>query len=75
MLEQGITVMMYTGDVSHPVLMTQESPRGSAKLFTGGLQLQLVIIAPLDAYEIGLELTHTKAWRPSCLPGSQPTRL
>ena len=75
LLDQGITVMMYTGDVSPSVLIAREIPRRSAKIFTGGLQLQLVIIAPLDAYKIGLELTHTKAWRPSCLPGSQPTRL
>ena len=75
LLEQGITVMMYTGDVSPPVLNTQETPRRSAELLTGRLQLQLVSIAALDAYETGLELIHTKAWRPSCLPGSQSARL
>lgn len=75
LLEQGITVMMYTGDVSPSVLFTREAPRRSAKLFTGGLQLQLVTIALLNLYEIGLELTDTKAWRPSRLSRSQPTRL
>ena len=70
LLEQGITVMMYTGDVSPSVLITREAPRRSAKLFTGGLQLQLVIIALLRLFEIGLELTNIKAWRPSRLPGS-----
>ena len=47
LLEQGITVMMYTGDVSLSLPITREAPRRSAKLFAGGLQLQLVIIALL----------------------------
>ena len=75
LLEQGITVMMYTGDVGPSNLTTREASRGSAKLFTGGLQLQLVIIVLLSLYEIGLELINTKAWRSSRLPRSQPTWL
>ena len=75
LLEQGITVMMYTGDVSPSVSITREAPGRSAKLFTGGLQLQLVISAVLNLYQIELELIDTQAWRPSRLPRSQPTRL
>lgn len=37
LLEQGITVMLYTGDVSPPVQSTREAPSRSAKVFTGGL--------------------------------------
>ncbi len=75
LLDQGITVMMYTGDVSPSVLITREAPRRSAKPFTGGLQLQLVIITLLSWYQTGLELIDTQAWRPSRLARSQPTRF
>lgn len=75
LLEQGITVMMYTGDVGPSVLITREAPRRSAKLFVGGLQLQLVIIALPNLYQIGLELIDIQARRPSRLPRSQSARL
>lgn len=75
LLEQDITVMMYTGDVSPSVLITRGAPKRSAKIFAGGLQLQLVNFALLNLYHIGLELTDTQARRPSRLPRSQSARL